>query len=78
MYVREIISGRRRFDVAPTGQVVTLGLKSWVKRLTAAGAGSVGVQRVAVPVYLSAEMVPFSHHVGELRAHYAVSPQFTV
>lgn len=22
-------------------------------------------------VHLSAEMVPFSHHVGELRAHYA-------
>eukprot|EP00961_Rhodomonas_salina_P228888 3093659-Rhodomonas_salina.1 len=27
--------------------------------------------RVCVPVHLSAEMVPFSHHVGELRAHYA-------
>ncbi|EKX51200.1 hypothetical protein GUITHDRAFT_134704 [Guillardia theta CCMP2712] len=28
-------------------------------------------ERVCVPTYLSAEMVPFSHHVGELRAHYA-------
>jgi deoxycytidine triphosphate deaminase len=28
-------------------------------------------ERVAVPNALSAEMVPFSHHVGELRAHYA-------
>ena len=30
-----------------------------------------GQERVCVPVHLSAEMVPFSHHVGELRAHYA-------
>ena len=28
-------------------------------------------ERVSVPVHLSAEMVPFSQHVGELRAHYA-------
>jgi len=28
-------------------------------------------ERVSIPVHLSAEMVPFSHHVGELRAHYA-------
>lgn len=28
-------------------------------------------ERVSVPLHLSAEMVPFSHHVGELRAHYA-------
>jgi dCTP deaminase len=28
-------------------------------------------ERVSVPNHLSAEMVPFSHHVGELRAHYA-------
>ena len=26
---------------------------------------------MCVPVHLSAEMVPFSHHVGELRALYA-------
>ena len=24
-------------------------------------------ERVSIPVHLSAEMVPFSHHVGELR-----------
>ena len=28
-------------------------------------------ERVAVPTTLSAEMRPFSQHVGELRAHYA-------
>eukprot|EP00511_Aplanochytrium_stocchinoi_P002195 CAMPEP_0204833314 /NCGR_PEP_ID=MMETSP1346-20131115/16399_1 /ASSEMBLY_ACC=CAM_ASM_000771 /TAXON_ID=215587 /ORGANISM="Aplanochytrium stocchinoi, Strain GSBS06" /LENGTH=99 /DNA_ID=CAMNT_0051965747 /DNA_START=103 /DNA_END=399 /DNA_ORIENTATION=+ len=28
-------------------------------------------ERISVPVHLSAEMVPFSQHVGELRAHYA-------
>lgn len=28
-------------------------------------------ERVAIPLHLSAEMVPFSQHVGELRAHYA-------
>eukprot|EP01062_Namystynia_karyoxenos_P024958 TRINITY_DN19776_c0_g1_i1.p1 TRINITY_DN19776_c0_g1~~TRINITY_DN19776_c0_g1_i1.p1 ORF type:complete len:405 (+),score=123.05 TRINITY_DN19776_c0_g1_i1:73-1287(+) len=28
-------------------------------------------ERVSVPRHLSAEMVPFSHNVGELRAHYA-------
>lgn len=28
-------------------------------------------ERVAVPVTMSAEMKPFSQHVGELRAHYA-------
>ena len=28
-------------------------------------------ERVSVPNALSAEMVPFSHNVGELRAHYA-------
>ena len=28
-------------------------------------------ERVSVPLHVSAEMVPFSQHVGELRAHYA-------
>mmetsp|Transcript_13023 Transcript_13023/g.33244 ORF Transcript_13023/g.33244 Transcript_13023/m.33244 type:complete len:448 (-) Transcript_13023:710-2053(-) len=28
-------------------------------------------ERVCIPIHLSAEMVPFSQHVGELRAHYA-------
>ena len=28
-------------------------------------------ERISVPTHLSAEMVPFSHHIGELRAHYA-------
>ena len=28
-------------------------------------------EHISVPNHLSAEMVPFSHHVGELRAHYA-------
>lgn len=28
-------------------------------------------ERIAIPTHLSAEMVPFSQHVGELRAHYA-------
>ena len=28
-------------------------------------------ERVSIPLSLSGEMVPFSHHVGELRAHYA-------
>lgn len=28
-------------------------------------------ERISVPTFLSAEMVPFSHHIGELRAHYA-------
>lgn len=28
-------------------------------------------ERISVPLSLSAEMVPFSQHVGELRAHYA-------
>jgi len=28
-------------------------------------------ERIRVPTHLSAEMVPFSHHIGELRAHYA-------
>jgi len=28
-------------------------------------------EKVSIPVHLSAEMVPFSQHVGELRAHYA-------
>lgn len=28
-------------------------------------------ERIRIPTFLSAEMVPFSHHVGELRAHYA-------
>jgi dCTP deaminase len=26
---------------------------------------------VSIPLTVSGEMVPFSHHVGELRAHYA-------
>jgi dCTP deaminase len=28
-------------------------------------------ERIRVPTHLSAEMIPFSHHIGELRAHYA-------
>ena len=28
-------------------------------------------ERISVPTWMSAEMSPFSHHVGELRAHYA-------
>eukprot|EP01065_Artemidia_motanka_P028920 TRINITY_DN346_c0_g2_i2.p1 TRINITY_DN346_c0_g2~~TRINITY_DN346_c0_g2_i2.p1 ORF type:complete len:380 (+),score=64.86 TRINITY_DN346_c0_g2_i2:79-1218(+) len=28
-------------------------------------------EHVRIPLHLSAEMFPFSHHVGELRAHYA-------
>mmetsp|Transcript_18254 Transcript_18254/g.39640 ORF Transcript_18254/g.39640 Transcript_18254/m.39640 type:complete len:373 (+) Transcript_18254:1-1119(+) len=28
-------------------------------------------ERISVPLHLSAEMIPFSQHVGELRAHYA-------
>jgi len=28
-------------------------------------------ERISVPTSLSAEMIPFSHHIGELRAHYA-------
>ena len=28
-------------------------------------------ERIRVPAHMSAEMMPFSHHVGELRAHYA-------
>lgn len=28
-------------------------------------------EKICVPPHLSAEMIPFSHHIGELRAHYA-------
>jgi dCTP deaminase len=28
-------------------------------------------ERVCVPIHLSSEMAPFSHNLGELRAHYA-------
>lgn len=28
-------------------------------------------EKVSIPTFLSAEMIPFSHNIGELRAHYA-------
>lgn len=28
-------------------------------------------ERISIPTMFSAEMIPFSHHIGELRAHYA-------
>ncbi len=32
-------------------------------------------ERVSIPVHLSAEMVPFSHHVGELRVRALTKPK---